>query len=151
MARPRKDPGLKTLRGTLRKDREPAVPATAIVGPMIAPMPLTERALAHFDTVTRLLRAEGRSSQHFAYTVAIFAQRVDQIETLQETIAEEGTTYDTVSQSGSLMHRSRPEVQQLSDAMRHAQALLSELMLSPTAALRLGKAEKPKTNRFAEL
>lgn len=118
---------------------------------MVAPSPLTVRALEHFDRIAAMLEKEGRSSQHFAYTVALLAQRISEIEVLQEILADLGSTYDTVSASGSVMHRARPEVTMRADAMRHAQSLLSELMLSPTAALRLGKAEKPKTNRFAEL
>lgn len=154
MARPRKDPALKTLKGTLRKDREPkalaAASAGGIAGPMVAPVPLTPRALEHFDAIAALLAAERRASEHFAYTVALLAQRIDQAEQLQVTIAAAGVTYTTESKNG-VMHRARPEVAMLSDAMRHQQALLSELMLSPTAAQRLGKAEAPAANPFAEI
>ena len=151
MARPRKDPALKSLRGhSLRRDREPKASAIAAAGQMVAPTPLVPRALEHFDVIVALLAKEGRASQHHAYTVALLAMRIEQIESLSSTIADEGSTYETHGESGTV-HRPRPEVAMRTDAMRHAQALLSELMLSPTAALRLGAAEKPKTNRFAEL
>ena len=78
MARPRKDPALKALRGTLRKDREPKKAPAAIAGPMVAPIPLSVRALEHFDAIAAMLRSEARASQHFAYTVALLAQRLDQ-------------------------------------------------------------------------
>lgn len=150
MARPRKDPALKALKGTLRKDREPNAAPAAIASAMVAPVPLTPRALELFDAIVALLVADSRASQHFAYTVALLAQRLDQAEQLQAAIAVEGTTYITLSKGG-MMHRARPEVAMLSDALRHTQALLSELMLSPTAAQRLGKREAPVSNPFAEL
>ena len=151
MARPRKDPALKALKGTLRKDREPKAIATANRGVMVAPVPLLPRALEHFDRIAKLLRAEGRAGQQFADTVALLAQRIEQTERWQRVLAEKGDTYETVSQSGSVMHRVRPEVAMLADGMRHAQSLLSELMLSPTAAQRIARPDKPKGNRFAEL
>lgn len=151
MARPRKDPALKALRGTLRKDREPKRVAPAIAGPMVAPVPLSARALEHFDALAGMLRTEGRASQHFAFTVALLAQRIDQAERWQQVLAEEGETYTTQSASGSTMHRVRPEVAMLADAMRHQQALLSELMLSPTAAQRIARPDKPRGNAFAEI
>lgn len=155
MARPRKDPAVKTLRGTLRKDREPKalapIAAGGIAGPMVAPVPLTPRALEHFDAIASLLAREGRASPQFGYTVALLSQRLDQAEQLQATIADEGSTYDTESASGSIMHRARPEVAMLADALRHQQALLSELMLSPTAAQRIARPDKPKGNSFADL
>lgn len=154
MARPRKDPKLKALTGTLRKDREPKaltpIAAGGIGGATVAPVPLTPKALEHFDRIAAMLAAEGRASPHFAYTVALLAQRIDQAERLQVVIAEEGDTYETHSYNGT-MHRARPEVGMLSDALRHQQALLSELMLSPTAAQRLGTPGKPKTNYFSDL
>lgn len=162
MARPRKDPALKALKGTLRKDREPralaATGAAAIAGPMVAPMPLSERALAHFDHVAGLLEAEGRASQHFAYTVALLAQRLEEMETLSVAIAAGGHTSESRSVKKfdgkdveTVMLRARPEVAMRSEASRQIQSLLAELMLSPTAAQRLGSRDKPKGNAFAEI
>jgi phage terminase small subunit len=151
MARPRKDPALKALRGTLRKDREPKTAPAAIAGPMVAPVPLRPRALEHYDRIAGMLAADGRASPHFADTVALLAQRLEQAERCQEVLAAEGDTYTTQSQAGSTMHRVRPEVAMLADALRHVQSLLSELMLSPTAALRIARPDKPAGNPFAEL
>lgn len=150
MARPRKDPALKALKGTLRKDREPKAAPATIAGPMFAPVPLTSRALEHFDAIAALLANERRASQHHAHVVALLAQRLDQAERLQLVIAAEGDTYQTISKGG-LMHRARPEVAMLGDALRHIQALLCELMLSPTAAQRLGTQDAPTRNAFADL
>lgn len=162
MARPRKDPALKALKGTLRKDREPkALAATGvagIAGPMVAPFPLMARALEHFDRIAGLLEAEGRASPHFAYTVALLAQRLEEMEVLSVAIAAEGHTKESRSVKKvdgkdveTVMLRARPEVAMRSETSRQIQSLLSELMLSPTAAQRLGKVERPKGNAFAEL
>ena len=146
---------MKKLRGTLRKDREPKALVTieggAAPAPMVAPVPLTPRALEHFDAIAGLLAAEGRAHANFAYTVALLAQRIDQAEQLQAVLAEEGPTYETTTASGDLMHRARPEVAMLADALRHQQSLLSELMLSPSAHQRIARPEKAKTNYFAGL
>ena len=44
--------------------------------------------------------------------------------------------------------RARPEVAMLSDAMRQAQSLLSELMLNPAAALRIASGHKAERGAF---
>ena len=46
------------------------------------------------------------------------------------------------------MIRARPEVAMLSDAMRHAQSLLGELMLNPAAALRIASGHKQADGGF---
>ena len=158
MARPRKDPALKALKGTLRRDREPKAAPAAIAGAMVAPVPLTPRALEHFDAIAGILAAENRASRHFGYVVALLAQRLDQLERLAEVLAKFGHTKESRSvkkvdgeEVETVMLRARPEVAMFSDASRHVQALLSELMLSPTAAQRIARPDKPKDNAFAEL
>ena len=44
--------------------------------------------------------------------------------------------------------RARPEVAMLSDAMRHSQSLIGELMLNPAAALRIASGHKPDAGAF---
>ena len=158
MGRPRKDVAVKTLRGTLRKDREPRPAPATIAGPMVAPVPLSTRALEHFDAIAAMLRSENRASQHFAYTVALLAQRLDQAEQLSIDIAQRGHTVETSRTKKvdgadvvTTMIRANPSVAMLADAMRHTQALLSELMLSPTAAQRVARPDKPTGNPFADL
>jgi hypothetical protein len=46
------------------------------------------------------------------------------------------------------MIRARPEAAMLSDAMRHAQSLLGELMLNPAAALRIASGHKAEAGAF---
>lgn len=135
--RKRKSPELKALTGTTRTDRELAVGDEAPVGPMIVPLHLSDLAQLQFKSIAMMLEQQNRSSPHFAEHVAILAQRLEQIQRWQAVLEVEGDTYETVTATGGLMVRARPEVKFLSDAMRHAQSLLSDLMLNPAAALRI--------------
>ena len=82
--------------------------------------------------------------------VAHDAMRLEQIRRYQAVLEVEGDTYEATTAHG-FMIRKRPEVQMLSDAMRHAHALLGELMITPATALRLGQGEKPEDNPFKAL
>lgn len=152
--RRRKDPKLKALAGTLRKDREPppaerpAVPATAGPGPMVCPMHLSDLAQLIFRDLATLLEEQGRSAPEYAQHVALLAQRLEQVQRFQAAIETEGDTYETKTASGGRMIRARPEVAMLSDAMRQAQSLIGELMLNPSAALRIASGHKPQPGAF---
>lgn len=151
--RKRKAPELKKLAGTLRKDRElsPAmapVPVSTGPGPMIAPMHLSDLAQLVFADLAGMLEQEMRASPHYAQHVALLAQRLEQIQRFQAVLETEGDTYETATSTGGRMIRARPEVAMLSDAMRQAQSLIGELMLNPSAALRIASGHKPEAGAF---
>lgn len=152
--RRRKAPELKKLAGTLRKDREtgPAaavpVPAGTGPGPMIAPMHLSDLAQLVFADLASMLEQEMRASPHYAQHVALLAQRLEQVQRFQAVLETEGDTYETRTATGGRMIRARPEVAMLSDAMRQAQSLIGELMLNPSAALRIASGHKPAAGAF---
>lgn len=131
-----KSPALKALAGTDRADRQ-HTPATSSDAPMFAPLHLSDLAQLHFDSIAGMLAAENRANPHFSEHVALLALRLEQIQRYQAVLEVEGDTYKTTTAKGDTMYRTRPEVAMLSDAMRHAQSLLGELMLNPAAALRL--------------
>ena len=135
--RPRKSTAEKALTGTLRKDRELVASEDVPLGPMIVPMHLSDLAQLHFRTIADMLVAQNRSSPHYAEHVALLAQRLEQIQRWQAVLEMSGDTYETNTTAGGTLFRARPEVKFLSDAMRHAQSLLGELMLNPAAALRI--------------
>lgn len=146
--RKRKAPELKALAGTLRKDRElPPVPAVAGPGPMICPMHLSDLAQLMFAEIARQLEEQGRPAPEYAQHVALLAQRLEQIQRFQAVIETEGDTYETFTKTGRMI-RARPEVAMLSDAMRQAQSLIGELMLNPSAALRIASGHKPQAGAF---
>lgn len=153
--RRRKDPELKKLAGTLRADRDPApaaaVPATSAAAPMIAPMHLSDLAQLIFRDIAAMLEGQGRAAPEYAQHVALLAQRLEQIQRFQAVLETEGDTFTSESAKGPIvtrMIRARPEVAMLSDAMRQAQSLIGELMLNPSAALRIASGHKPEAGAF---
>lgn len=154
--RPR-DPALKKLAGTERKDREvAALPGAAPANaPMICPMHLSSLAQLHFGSIAAILEAQNRANPHYADHVALLAQRLEQIQRYQAVLEVEGDTYTTASAKKvdgetivTRLCRARPEVAMLSDAMRHAQSLLGELMLNPAAAMRIATAKPEEAGAF---
>lgn len=154
-----KEPALKRLAGTNRKDREVAIGEPAPAAPMIAPMHLSDLAQLHFQSIASMLEAEQRASPHFAEHVGLLALRLEQIQRFQAVLETEGDTFTTesVRTAGkgenattviTTMVRARPEVAMLSDALRHAQSLLGELMLNPAAALRIANGHKQEAGAF---
>lgn len=122
---------------------------------MIAPLHLSDLAQLHFASIAQILAEQKRSSAHYSEHVALLAQRLEQIQRYQAVLETEGDTF--VSESVKVvakkpvitrMVRARPEAAMLSDAMRHAQSLLSELMLNPAAALRIASGHKPEAGAF---
>lgn len=161
--RKRKDPKLKKLAGTQRKDREvvpaaPApVPATNAPEPMIAPMHLGDLEQLMFGSIVKLLEKQGRASEDYCEHVALLAMRLAQIQRLKAVLEVEGDTFvsRSIKMAGddqviTMMVRARPEVAMLSDAMRQAQSLIGELMLNPSAALRIASGHKPQAGAFDE-
>lgn len=148
--RKRKEPALKKLAGTLRPDRDGKSEVPAPGGAMICPLHLSDLAQLHFGSIAKMLEAEQRASPHYAEHVALLALRLEQIQRFNAVIEDEGDTYESRTSTGGLMIRARPEVAMLSDAMRQAQSLIAELMLNPSAALRLASGHKPEKGAFDE-
>ncbi|NLS28168.1 hypothetical protein S2M10_31770 [Sphingomonas sp. S2M10] len=153
--RKRKDPALKLLAGTDRADRELEMPDQVAIGKMVPPMHLGDLEQLTFGSIAEILEQQGRASPHFAEHVALLAVRLSQIQRLKAVLEMEGDTFtsETVKSAGKVavvtkMVRARPEVAMLSDAMRQAQSLLAELLLNPSAALRLASGDKPQAGEF---
>ena len=123
--------------GTARPDREPTVAGDVPTGGMIIPFHLSDLEQLHFTSIAQMLTEQQRSSPHFAEHVSLLSQRLAQIQRWKAVLEMEGDTYTTTTATGDTMYRVRPEVKMLSDAMRHAQSLIGELMLNPAAALRI--------------
>lgn len=138
--RRRKDPTLKATAAerTAIAAAAPAAPA------MIPPIHLSDLAQLLFADVVNLLAQAGRANPDFVHCVALLAQRLEQIQRWQAVLEMEGDTY--MIKSGAI--RARPEVAMLSDAMRQTQSLIGELMLNPSAALRLADGHKKAADDF---
>ncbi|WP_375290905.1 P27 family phage terminase small subunit [Qipengyuania sp.] len=152
--RKRKEPELKALAGNLRHDRTQAATTTS-PGSMICPVHLGDLEQLMFGSIAKLLEEQGRASPHWVEHVALTAMRLAQIQLYKATLEVEGHTYETESlkkvgerEIVTRMVRARPEVSMLNEAMRHAQSLLGELMLNPTAAMRLVDGHKREPGAF---
>lgn len=149
--RKRKEPALKLLAGTDRKDRDVAVGEPPAEGPMIAPLYLGDLEQLLFGSIAGILEEQKRASPHYAEHVALLAVRLAQVQRLKAVLEMEGDTCTSRTVRNGVettMIRARPEVAMLSDAMRQAQSLLGELMLNPAAALRIASGHKPAAGAF---
>ncbi|AJP72935.1 P27 family phage terminase small subunit [Sphingomonas hengshuiensis] len=156
--RRRKEPALKALTGNSRPDRELAQGEPAPIGTMIPPIHLGDLEQLIFGSIAALLEEQKRASQHYSEHVALLAVRLGQVQRLKAVLEVEGDTFtsETLRSAGKVavvtkMVRARPEVAMLSDAMRQAQSLLGELMLNPSAALRIATGEKPDDDGWGSL
>lgn len=145
--RPRKAPELKLVTGTYRDDRDAKVNVDVPLGPMVAPLHLSDIARGNFAAIADMLEQQKRSSPHYAEHVALLAQRLEQIAMFQAVVETEGVVYDAKTATG-IIKRAHPAVAMLSDAMRHAQSLIGELMLNPSAALRVASGHKQEAGAF---
>lgn len=148
--RRRKSLDLKKLEGSDRKDRDGAGDVPAVPGSLVCPQHLTDLEQLYFGSIAQVLEEQGRASPHYSDHVALLAVRLAQIERYKSRLECDGDTFETETSTGALMIRKHPAVQMLSDAMRHAQSLLGELMLNPSAAMRLGDGEKPDDGGLAD-
>jgi phage terminase small subunit len=131
------------------------VPVPGVTPPMIAPIHLSDLARLIFADLATMLGEQQRASPTYAQHVALLAQRLEQIQRWQAVLEVEGDTFTSKSVKRTkdeeiitMMVRARPEVTMLSDAMRQAQSLIGELMLNPSAALRIAPGHKQEAGDF---
>ena len=149
--RKRKDPALKMTPAA--RAALPVTPDAAAT--MIPPLHLSDLAQLLFRDIAATLEQQGRADPSFSQTVALLAQRLEQIQRWQAVLEMTGDTCTSTTvrkvdgqQVITEMIRARPEVAMLSDAMRQAQSLLGELMLSPSAAMKLASGKKDAPGDF---
>lgn len=150
--RKKKPDHLKVLSGTDQPCRmNPDQPA-AREGVGMAPEWLSERSAEIFDKLSAVLHGMGIASPDDSEMLALAASRLEEIEICTAVIEDSGRTYEKRGEDGSLqMIRSRPEVGQRNEAMRHAQSLLAEFGLSPAARSKVSAGKKENENPFAAL
>ncbi len=149
--RRRKDPAL----GMTAAERSTLPVAEGSAALMIAPFHLSDLAQLIFRDIAGMLEKQGRAEPHFAQHVALLAQRLEQVQRFQAVLEMTGDTCTSTTvrkvdgeKVVTEMIRARPEVAMLSDAMRHAQSLLGELMLNPAAAMKIASGKKDAPGDF---
>lgn len=149
--RKRKPDHLKIVSGTAQPCRmNPSAP-TANPGLPTPPAWLSERACELFNQVAATLDTMGIASPDHVHALAMLASRLEEIEITTAVIEDLGRTYTTTTQSGDQMFRTRPEVGQRNEALRHAQSLLAEFGLTPAALGKVSAPGKRDENPFAAL
>jgi P27 family predicted phage terminase small subunit len=127
----------------------PNAPASPEALP-IAPGWLTVRGAEIFQGLVALLDEMGIASSADTQVITLCASRLEEVEITTSLVEDNGRTYETTTDAGTMV-RSRPEVAQRSEAMRHAQSLLSELGLTPTARSKVSVTKKLEGNPFKAL
>lgn len=122
---------------------------------MIAPNDLNDRERFHFGDIAGMLETQKRASSDWVPIVTLLARRMAEVERLSAVIEVVGDTVESTSvrksggtETKSTMVRARPEVAMRSEAMRHAQSLLAELMLTPTGAMKRPSDGAPTADEY---
>lgn len=149
--RKRKPDHLKIVSGTAQPCRMNEDAPKGLDGALQAPEWLSKRAAELFDQIAAIIGEMKISSASDVAMLAMLASRLEEIEICTAAIEDLGRTYTTESTSGATMHRSRPEVGQRNEALRHAQSLLVEFGLSPAARSKVSVSKADDENPFAAL
>ena len=150
--RPRKPDYLKVVSGTAQPCRmNPNAPAPSKVEPE-PPAILSDRAQEIFRHLTAICRGMGMASADHTMMQMLLAMRLEEVEILYDLVSDPtvGRVYITTNMMGDKVFKSRPEVAQMTAAMRHAQSLLAEFGLSPAAVGKVSRAPERPENEFAE-
>lgn len=154
MARGRKKTpdNVKLIRGSFRKDRANDNAPNQAPDGMRAPAWLPTEAVEYFGVLKSRIEAYGLNSSSFTEALAMAALRLSEIDELSAIIETEGRVYQTTNTKGDISFKSRPEVAQRNEALRHLQGLLAEFGLTPAS---LGKVnagkQKEDKNPFEEM
>lgn len=149
--RKRKPDHLKIVAGTAQPCRlNPDAPVASKELPT-APDWLTTRGAVIFEQLVVILADMGIASASDVDVIALCASRLEEVEITTALVEDNGRIYETTTDRGSKMFRSRPEVAQRNEAMRHAQSLLAELGLTPAARSKVSANKQPGENPFKNL
>ena len=138
---------LKVVKGTAQKCRMNPEAPVASSGVAVAPELLSERAAELFAQLSAILDGMGIASPDHIHVLTMAAQRLEQIEVLGVLIEDGGYTYKT----DAGLWKANPAVGMRSDAMRHAQSLLSDFGLTPAARSKVSAGKPAEENPFAAL
>ena len=137
---------LKLVKGTAQKCRMNDKAPPANTGTAQPPDWLSARAAEIFAQISATLLGMGIASPDDMHALALLSARLEEVEQLTAIIEDTGRTYI----SNGLV-KARPEVAMRAEAMRHAQSLLAEFGLTPSARSKVSAGKPPEANPFAGL
>lgn len=140
---------LKVLSGTAQPSRmNPDAPAPN-VGVASAPDWLSGRAAEIFNQLSATLHGMGIASPDDQVALSLLASRIEEVELMTAAIEDGGRVYEQKDEEGNVrMRRAAPEVGLRNEAMRHAQSLLSEFGLTPSARAKVSARKPGEANAF---
>ncbi|MFP5513337.1 MAG: phage terminase small subunit P27 family [Alphaproteobacteria bacterium] len=132
---------LKLVKGNPGKrgiNKQEPQPRRALPSP---PDHLSDAGRLTWGRLTVLLDRMGVLTEADAYALERLCEIYGEILECQEIIADEGRTYETRNEAGSIMYRARPEVAMLADADRRFKSYLVEFGLTPAARSKVKVAD----------
>ena len=102
-----------------------------------------ERAAVLWPEFVRELQAMRVLTTADLHALALLCSAYAAYQAHTATIADEGTTYTSVTEKGEIT-RPHPEVAMASDAYRRAQGMLVEFGMTPSSRTRVKAAKKPE-------
>ena len=98
-----------------------------------------------YDRLTTYLQEANKHSEPDTELLELAANVRAEIDTLQTYIDKHGTTYEAVSRTGEVMHKHRPQHQQLVDARTRYLTILRDLGLTPAARNKVTQVESEES------
>lgn len=146
--RKKKPKHLKLVTGTFRKHREKNSIAPDLSLPS-APEYFTELQKQIFGRLVDELNKLNLASRSWSEVITQCAIRIAGYQKHQEFLNLNDYTYETTNTMGDKVPKARPEVAMRNEDLRHAQSLLAELGLSPTAIGKVTPMQPKDENPFS--
>ncbi|MGJ3493564.1 phage terminase small subunit P27 family [Piscirickettsia salmonis] len=135
--RKRKPTRLKKITGNAGKRKLNEHEPELLEGRAICPSYLKGEKIKAFHFIVDCLESMQIKTAAFQFIIESFAFSYGEWRTMSALVDKHGATFETTTQAGETMYRSRPEVAQRNEAWKQVKASLSELGLTPTAISRL--------------
>lgn len=133
MPRKKLPTAMKMLKGTAQPCRmNPNEPVTTVVL-LTCPSYLDrqgKKSFAEFADMLARMQVTAHSDQK---ALGILADRYAKYLEMRKLIRKEGSTYTTMNTQGTEIHRTRPEVAIMNDALKDVLKLMSEFGLTPSS------------------
>ena len=102
---------------------------------------MNKQAQIIYERLTEWLKDSNKHAEPDAELLEMAANVRAEIDTLQNFIDQNGTTYETITRTGETMHKHRPQHQQLVDARTRYLTILRDLGLTPAARNKVAQLE----------
>jgi len=102
---------------------------------------MNKKAKVIFERLTFWLQESNKHQETDSELIEMAANVRAEIDTLQDFIDKNGTTYECITRTGEAMHKHRPQHQQLADGRTRYLTILRDLGLTPAARNKVAQLE----------